>query len=61
MEHSHMLLGLPETPLFGRIHNNRLEFDRCKIPLDDIFFEIVISSFFWTGPPLAEEADAKYR
>ena len=29
-----------------------------KIPLDG-FFEIVISTYFWMGPPLSEEADAK--
>ena len=47
--------------LFGRSHNNRLQFDRCKIPLDGFFFEIVISSFFWTGPPLWMKGNAKYR
>ena len=45
---------------FRQSHNNRLQFDRCKIPIDAFFFEIVISSFFWTGPPLTEEAEAKY-
>ena len=25
------------------------------------FFEIAISSFFWSGPLLSEEADANYR
>ena len=53
-------LAQNKTEAFGRSHNNQFQFDRCKILLDGFFFEIVISSFFWTGSPLSEEADAKY-
>ena len=37
----------------------KMRFNRFKIQLDD-FFEIVITSFFWTGPPVSEKADTKY-
>ena len=44
---------------FGRSHNNRLWFRSMQNTARWLFFEIVIS-FFFSSPPLSEQADAKY-
>ena len=39
---------------FGRSHNNRLQFDRCKIPLDGFFWDSN-HFFFLDGFPFVKE------